>query len=98
MCLGSSDPFYVVSYYINWVTTSWTYSTVETSLVSIAHNNAHETIPCRVDLPSHVPTAGENLIVVEEPAAAEIAGVAGQLARHAHRSVTVLQTEIMVRV
>ena len=25
MCPGSSDPFYVVTYYIKWVTTSWTY-------------------------------------------------------------------------
>ena len=24
MCLRSSDPFYRVSYYIKWVTTSWT--------------------------------------------------------------------------
>ena len=24
---GSSDPFYIVSYYIKWVTTSWTHST-----------------------------------------------------------------------
>ena len=26
VCPGSSDPFYVISYYIKWVTTSWTYS------------------------------------------------------------------------
>ena len=26
VCPGSSDPFYVVTYYIKWVTTSWTYS------------------------------------------------------------------------
>ena len=26
ICPGSSDPFYIVSYYIKWVTTSWTYS------------------------------------------------------------------------
>ena len=26
VCPGSSDPFYLVSYYIKWVTTSWTYS------------------------------------------------------------------------
>mgnify|MGYP001295737045 CR=1 FL=1 len=26
----SSDPFYIVSYYIKWVTTSWTYSTLKT--------------------------------------------------------------------
>jgi hypothetical protein len=43
--------------------------------------------------PCHVTTAGENLIVVEEPAAAEIAGVARQLPGHAHRPVTVLQAE-----
>ena len=28
VCPGSSDPFYIVSYYIKWVTTSWTYSMV----------------------------------------------------------------------
>ena len=26
VCPGSSDPFYVVTYYIQWITTSWTYS------------------------------------------------------------------------
>ena len=26
VCLRSSDPFYIVSYYIKWVTSSWTYS------------------------------------------------------------------------
>ena len=26
VCPGSSDPFYIVSYYIKWVTTSWTHS------------------------------------------------------------------------
>ena len=26
VCPRSSDPFYIVSYYIKWVTTSWTYS------------------------------------------------------------------------
>ena len=25
VCPGSSDPFYIVTYYIKWVTTSWTY-------------------------------------------------------------------------
>ena len=28
ICSGSSDPFYIVSYYIKWVTTSWTHSTI----------------------------------------------------------------------
>ena len=28
VCLRSSDPFYVVIYYIKWVTTSWTYTYV----------------------------------------------------------------------
>ena len=48
-------------------------------------------------LPCHITTAGENLIVVQEPAAAEIAGVAGQLPGHAHRPVSVLQTEYISR-
>ena len=26
VCPRSSDPFYIVSYYIKWVTTSWTHS------------------------------------------------------------------------
>ena len=26
VCSVSSDPFYIVTYYIRWVTTSWTYS------------------------------------------------------------------------
>ena len=26
ICPGNSDPFYIVSYYIRWVTTSWTHS------------------------------------------------------------------------
>ena len=26
VCPKSSDPFYMISYYIKWVTTSWTYS------------------------------------------------------------------------
>ena len=28
VCPGSSDQFYIVTYYIKWVTTSWTYSTM----------------------------------------------------------------------
>ena len=28
VCPRSSDPFYVVTYYINWVTTSWKYTVV----------------------------------------------------------------------
>ena len=28
ICPGSSDPIYIVSYYIKWVTTSWTYSSI----------------------------------------------------------------------
>ena len=27
VCQGISDPFYIVSYNIKWVTTSWTHST-----------------------------------------------------------------------
>ena len=26
MCPGSSDPFYIVTYYIKWATTFWTHS------------------------------------------------------------------------
>ena len=28
-CPRSSDPIYIVRYYIKWVTTSWTYSKIE---------------------------------------------------------------------
>ena len=31
VCPGSRDPFYAVSYYKKWVTTSWTYSRFATS-------------------------------------------------------------------
>ena len=31
VCLGSSDPFYIVTFYIKWVTTSWTYSIYSTN-------------------------------------------------------------------
>ena len=31
MCPRSSDPFYLVTYYIKWVTTSWTYCIAEKS-------------------------------------------------------------------
>ena len=27
VCPGSSDPFYIVTYYIKWITPSWTHST-----------------------------------------------------------------------
>ena len=30
VCPGSSDPFYIVSYYIKWDTTSWTYCILAT--------------------------------------------------------------------
>ena len=29
VCQRSSDPFYIVSYYIKWVTTSWTHSMIQ---------------------------------------------------------------------
>ena len=35
ICPESSDPFYTVSYYIKWVTTSWTHSTPRDNLNSI---------------------------------------------------------------
>ena len=30
VCPASSDPFYIIPYYIKWVTTSWTHSTSKT--------------------------------------------------------------------
>ena len=38
VCPRSSDPFYIVGYYITWVTTSWTYST---TLYFWSHMNNH---------------------------------------------------------
>ena len=32
MCPGSSDPFYIVTYYIIWVITSWTYSMITANM------------------------------------------------------------------
>ena len=32
MCPRSSDPFYIVIYYIIWVTTSWTYSMITANM------------------------------------------------------------------
>ena len=34
VCPGNSDPVYIVSYYINWVTTSWTYSMLNKNTVT----------------------------------------------------------------
>ena len=31
-CPGSSDPFYILTYYIKWVTTSWTHSILYDSI------------------------------------------------------------------
>jgi len=42
-------------------------------------------------LPSHVTTGRHNLVIVDESAAGQIAGVAGQLARHAHVTFAGLQ-------
>ena len=33
ICLGCSDPFHIVSYYIKRVTTYWTYSNIRTRLM-----------------------------------------------------------------
>ena len=52
VCPRSSDPFYVVTYYIKWVTTSWTHSNIAriwtSSLLNgrmdqIRNNICHET-------------------------------------------------------
>ena len=29
VCPRSSDPLYIIGYYIKWVTTSWTHSTID---------------------------------------------------------------------
>lgn len=41
---------------------------------------------------AHITRAGDDLIIVDEAAAGEVAGVAGQLARHAHIALARLQT------
>ena len=47
ICPGSSDPFYIVSYYMKLVTTSWTYGTVCTRkrLIRIVHEHLPLLIP-----------------------------------------------------
>ena len=40
MCPRSADQFYVVTYYIKWVTTSWTYSTLAPALRLHSGENA----------------------------------------------------------
>ena len=53
MCPRSSDPFYVVTYYIKWVTTSWTYSSkhelsdyIKLVTASWTHSSKHELSDC----------------------------------------------------
>ena len=38
VCPGSSDPFYIVSYIIKWVTTSWTFGIVDYYLKCMGHS------------------------------------------------------------
>ena len=38
VCPRSSDPFYVVTYYIKWVNTSWTCCTLKCTLRAYASN------------------------------------------------------------
>ena len=43
VCPGSSDPFYIVTYYLKWVTTTWTHSMIKTDLDSnIYFGNSHK--------------------------------------------------------
>ena len=37
VCPEISDPFYTVSYYIKWVTTSWTYSTMDRTKSNVGY-------------------------------------------------------------
>ena len=37
VCPRSSDPFYIVSYDMKWVTTSWTYSTIRPPTCSLMY-------------------------------------------------------------
>ena len=46
MCPGSSDPSYLVNYYIKWVTNSWTYSTMNKYNVCF---NQHISVYARLD-------------------------------------------------
>ena len=39
VCPVNSDPFYVVTYYIKWVTASWTYSIVDEFLINFQTTN-----------------------------------------------------------
>ena len=46
-------------------------------------------------LPSHVPTTGEDLIVVQESTTAEVSSVSWELTGYADSAISVLQTEII---
>ena len=49
VCPGSSDPFYVSSYYVKWVTTSWTYCTIYSWAI-----NYHSQVYCKNKWTSHL--------------------------------------------
>ena len=49
VCPGSSDPFYIVTYYINWVTTSWTYSSYFLNIQYI--QNHYQSYTCFIQCP-----------------------------------------------
>ena len=55
ICLRSSDPFYIVSYYIKWVTTSWTHSRSKDVFDIIAPEN--KTCSC-LDIPDDLSDPG----------------------------------------
>ena len=40
ICPGSSDPFFIVSYYTKWVTTSWTHSNIVQNVPQVPRGNA----------------------------------------------------------
>ena len=48
LCLRGIYPFYIVTYYINWATTSWTYGKIviiyTTSLYSSAFGSLHSSL------------------------------------------------------
>ena len=41
VCPGSSDPFYIVSWYIKWVTTAWTHSNTPLKIYTVCPRSSY---------------------------------------------------------
>ena len=50
VCPRSSDPFNIVTYYIKWVTTSWTYSTLILIIFNILFKHNHSLLVRKIEV------------------------------------------------